>query len=168
MRPDRIILGEIRGAEALDVLQAMNTGHDGSMTTVHANNPRDAVRRVENMVSMAGLNFPVVAIRQQMASAVNLMVHVSRLTGGRRKVVSIAEVTGMEGETFCLQDIFRFRQTGLDADGHAIGQFEACGVRPQVYERVVSEGIGLHQDLFRQRVLTGAPINGAARPAARR
>lgn len=168
MRPDRIILGEIRGAEALDVLQAMNTGHDGSMTTVHANNARDAVRRVENMVSMAGLNFPVLAIRQQMASAVNLMVHVSRLTGGRRKVVSIAEVTGMEGDTFCLQDIFRFRQTGLDGDGHAVGQFEACGVRPQVYERVVSEGIGLQQDIFRQRVLTGTPVNGAGRPPVRR
>jgi pilus assembly protein CpaF len=147
----------------------MNTGHDGSMTTVHANNARDAVRRVENMVSMAGLNFPVHAIRQQMASAVNLMVHVARLTGGRRKVVSIAEVTGMEGETLCLQDLFRFRQTGLDQAGHATGHFEACGVRPQIFDRIVSEGVGLQQELFKQRVLTNAPYgNGAAHPAARR
>ncbi|MBA3273615.1 MAG: CpaF family protein, partial [Chthoniobacterales bacterium] len=162
MRPDRIILGEIRGAEALDVLQAMNTGHDGSMTTVHANNARDAVRRIENMVSMAGLNFPVHAIRQQMASAVNVMVHVARLTGGRRKVVSIAEVTGMEGETLCLQDIFRFKQLSLDRDGHATGQFEACGVRPHLYDRIVAEGVALQQELFRQRILTATPYGSAA------
>jgi pilus assembly protein CpaF len=153
MRPDRIIIGEVRGAEALDMLQAMNTGHDGSMTTVHANTTRDAVRRIENMVSMAGLNFPVQAIRQQMASAINLMVQVARLTGGRRRVLSIAEVTGMEGDTFCLQEIFRFRQTSLDGDGNAVGQFEACGVRPQLLERILSEGGKLPADLFRQRVL---------------
>jgi pilus assembly protein CpaF len=163
MRPDRIILGEVRGAEALDVLQAMNTGHDGSMTTVHANNARDAVRRVENMVSMAGLNFPVQAIRAQMASAVNIMVHVSRLTGGRRKVVSISEVTGMEGETLCLQDLFRFRQTSIDAEGNAVGQFEACGVRPQLFDRICSEGVKLQQELFRARVLPMA--TPAAAPA---
>jgi pilus assembly protein CpaF len=165
MRPDRIILGEMRGAEALDVMQAMNTGHDGSMTTVHANNPRDAVRRVENMVSMAGLNFPVHTIRQQMASAINIVVQVARLTGGRRKVLNIAEVTGMEGETLCLQDLFRFRQSGLDADGNAAGQFEACGVRPKLYERITAEGINLPLDLFRQRVLTPA-ADGRGAPAA--
>ena len=154
MRPDRIIVGEVRSGEAFDMLQAMNTGHDGSMTTVHANNPRDAVRRVENMVSMAGLNFPVVAIRQQMASAINLMVHVARLTGGRRKVTNIAEVTGMEGEAFCLQDLFRFKQTSVDAEGHAIGHFEACGVRPQLLERIQSEGVELPLEMFRQRVLS--------------
>jgi len=164
MRPDRIILGEVRGAEALDVLQAMNTGHDGSMTTVHANNPRDAVRRIENMVSMAGLNFPVVAIRQQMASAINIMVHVARLTGGRRKVTNIAEVTGMEGDAFCLQDLFRFRQTSVNTDGHAVGHFEACGVRPQLLERIHSEGVELPQEMFRQRVL--APVGAGAGAAA--
>jgi pilus assembly protein CpaF len=153
MRPDRIILGEVRGAEALDVLQAMNTGHDGSMTTVHANNPRDGIRRIENMVSMAGLNFPVQAIRQQMASAINIIVQVARLTGGRRKVLNIAEVTGMEGETLCLQDVFRFRQAGIDAHGYATGSFEACGVKPKLYDRIAAEGVTLPLDLFRQRVL---------------
>jgi pilus assembly protein CpaF len=171
MRPDRIILGEVRGAEALDVLQAMNTGHDGSMTTVHANNPRDAVRRIENMVSMAGLNFPVVAIRQQMASAINIMVHVARLTGGRRKVTNIAEVTGMEGDAFCLQDLFRFRQQSVNTDGHAVGHFEACGVRPQLLERIHAEGVELTHEMFRQRVLAPAgsgPAAGPAGPAAAR
>ncbi|MDQ3440721.1 MAG: Flp pilus assembly complex ATPase component TadA, partial [Planctomycetota bacterium] len=158
MRPDRIILGEVRGAEALDVLQAMNTGHDGSMTTVHANNPRDGIRRIENMVSMAGLNFPVQAIRQQMASAINIIVQVARLTGGRRKVLNIAEVTGMEGDTLCLQDVFRFRQAGIDADGYANGAFEACGVKPKLYDRIASEGVTLPLDLFRQRVLQTAPM----------
>ena len=125
------------------MLQAMNTGHDGSMTTVHANNPRDALRRIENMVSLAGLNFPVHAIRQQMASAINMMVQVGRLTGGRRKIMSIAEITGMEGDTICLQDIFRFRQTGVDEHGHAIGHFEACGVRPQLLDRLHERGADL-------------------------
>ena len=153
MRPDRIILGEIRGAEALDVLQAMNTGHDGSMTTCHANNPRDALRRVENMVSMAGLNFPVVAIRQQMSSAINLLVQVGRLTGGRRRILSVVELTGMEGETICLQEIFRFKQTGICPDGNALGHFEVTGVRPRSLERIAAEGIELPQDLFRPRLL---------------
>jgi pilus assembly protein CpaF len=153
MRPDRIILGEIRGGEALDMLQAMNTGHDGSMTTVHANNTRDALRRIENMVSMAGLNFPVHAIREQMSSAINLLVQVGRITGGRRRIRSITEITGMEGEAVCMQDIFRFKQMGVDADGHATGQFEVCGVRPHCLERILSEGIQLPQDMFRGRVL---------------
>ena len=153
MRPDRIILGEVRGGEALDMLQAMNTGHDGSMTTVHANNTRDAVRRVENMVSMAGLGFPVHTIREQIASAINLLVQVGRITGGRRKIRNITEITGMEGEAVCMQDIFRFKQTGVDTEGHATGHFEACGVRPHCLERVLSEGIEFPPDMFRARVL---------------
>lgn len=161
MRPDRIIIGEVRGAEALDMLQAMNTGHEGSMTTVHANNPRDALRRVENMVSMAGLNYPVRVIREQMSSALHLLIHLGRVTGGRRKVVAISEVTGMEGDAVCLQDIFRLRQTGVDGDGHARVHFEACGVRPQMLERLAEEGSDLPADLFRRRILTGG--NGAAK-----
>ena len=154
MRPDRIIIGEVRGAEALDMLQAMNTGHEGSMTTVHANNPRDALRRIENMVSMAGLNYPVHVIRQQAASALNLVVHLARMTGGRRKIVSIVEITGMEGDTMCMQDIFRFQQTGVGADGHAEGQFEVCGVRPQLLPRLEAEGIRMPANLFQRRVLS--------------
>ncbi len=153
MRPDRIIIGEVRGAEALDMLQAMNTGHEGSMTTVHANNPRDALRRVENMVSMAGLNYPVAAIREQMSSALDLVVHLNRLTGGRRKLTSIMEITGMEGDTVCLQELFRFSQKGVDERGHAAGQFEACGVRPRLLDRLHAEGVELAQDLFHRRVL---------------
>jgi pilus assembly protein CpaF len=161
MRPDRIVIGEVRGAEALDMLQAMNTGHEGSMTTVHANNPRDALRRVENMVSMAGLNFPVHVIRQQLSSALDLVVHLGRLTGGRRKVVSVAEVTGMEGDTICIQDLFRFHQTGVDPDGHAAGRFEACGVRPQVLGRLTAEGFDLAEALFQRRALGGGKSGGA-------
>lgn len=153
MRPDRIIIGEVRGPEALDMLQAMNTGHEGSMTTVHANRPRDALRRVENMVSMAGLNYPVHVIRDQMASALNLVIHCDRVTGGQRKVVSIAEITGTEGDTICLQELFRFRQTGVDGEGNAAGQFEACGVRPLLLTRLNEEGVELPSDMFQQRVL---------------
>jgi len=153
MRPDRIIIGEARGAEALDMLQAMNTGHEGSMTTVHANRPRDALRRVENMVSMAGLNYPVHVIRDQMASALDMVLHIERATGGRRKVASISEVTGTEGETICLQEIFRYKQTGVGPDGHAQGHFEGCGVRPQVLNRIIAEGIKLPADLFQHRKL---------------
>ena len=155
MRPDRIIIGEVRGAEALDMLQAMNTGHEGSMTTVHANNPRDAMRRVENMVSMAGLHYPVHVIRQQMSSALNVLVHLSRLTGGKRKVVCVAEITGMEGEAICLQDVFIYRQTGIDEDGNAKGHFEACGVRPKVMSRLEEEGVQLDSEMFRRRQLQG-------------
>jgi pilus assembly protein CpaF len=139
----------------------MNTGHEGSMTTVHANNPRDALRRVENMVSMSGLNYPVRVIREQMASALHLVIHLGRVTGGRRKVVAISEVTGMEGDAVCLQEIFRLRQTGIDADGHACVHFEACGVRPQMLDRLSEEGMDLPADLFRRRVLAGG--NGAAK-----
>ena len=158
MRPDRIILGECRGAEAIDMLQAMNTGHDGSMTTVHANNTRDAIRRVENMVSLAGLNFPIHAIRDQISSAINLIVQVGRVTGGKRRVKSITEITGMEGEAVCMQDIFRFRQTGVDAEGHAAGVFEACGVRPHGLERILAEGMQFHPEAFRNRVLATVQV----------
>lgn len=154
MRPDRIIIGEVRGAEAMDMLQAMNTGHDGSMTTVHANNARDATRRIENMVSMAGFNFPIPVIRQQMGSAINILVHVSRMTGGRRKVASISEITGMEGDQFALQDIFVFSQKGMCDAGHAQGRFEACGVRPSQLDRIKAEGIDLPVDLFQRRALS--------------
>ncbi|MFO0982150.1 MAG: CpaF family protein [Planctomycetota bacterium] len=153
MRPDRIVIGEVRGAEALDMLQAMNTGHEGSMTTVHANNPWDALRRVENMVSMAGLNYPIRVIRDQISSALNIVVQVCRLTGGRRKLVSIVEVEGMDGDQIAMQELFRFRQDGLDADGHAHGHFEACGVVPKLLDRLQAEGHQLAASLFERRTL---------------
>ncbi len=154
MRPDRIIIGEVRGEETLDMLQAMNTGHEGSMTTVHANNPRDALRRIENMVGMAGLNYPIRATREQIASALHLVMHVSRLAGGRRKVTSIMEITGMEGDAICIQEIFRFNRTGLGKDGHAIGHFEACGVRPRILDRLRDEGVSMPDTMFRRRKLS--------------
>jgi pilus assembly protein CpaF len=154
MRPDRIIIGEVRGAETLDMLQAMNTGHEGSMSTVHANSPRDALRRIENMVSMAGLNYPVQTIREQLASALDMVVHIARLTGGQRKVTHIAEITGMEGQQFTLQDIFSFEQLGVDPQGRAAGRFIACGVRPQLLERIHSHGLTLPAEMFRHRVLS--------------
>jgi len=154
MRPDRIIIGEVRGKETIDMLQAMNTGHEGSMTTVHANNPRDALRRLENMVSMAGINYPIHAIREQISSALNVLIHVERITGGSRKINKVVEVTGMEGDTICLHDIFRFNQTGVDDDGNGYGQFEACGVRPRLLERLKAHGVELPHDLFQRRVLS--------------
>jgi len=153
MRPDRIIIGEVRGTETIDMLQAMNTGHEGSMTTVHANGPRDALRRIENMVSMAGLNFPIKTIREQMSSAMDILVHVDRLTGGQRKIVKIVEIAGMEGDIVCLHDIFHYNQSGIDNDGRAKGQFEACGVCPQILVRIKAEGIELPQNMFMRRVL---------------
>ncbi|MCE5278751.1 MAG: CpaF family protein [Planctomycetaceae bacterium] len=153
MRPDRIVIGEVRGAETLDMLQAMNTGHEGSMTTVHANNPREALRRVENMVAMAGLNFPIEAIRQQMAASLNLLVHLGRLTGGARRVTNIAEVVGMEGDVICLNDLFRYVQTGVSQQGAAEGYFEACGVRPRIMAKFQAEGIHLPDALFSHRKL---------------
>ncbi len=153
MRPDRIIIGEVRGAEALDMLQAMNTGHEGSMTTVHANNPRDALRRLENMVSIAGMNFPIRAIREGISSALNLLIHVDRLLGGKRKIVKIAEITGMEGETICLHDLFRFNQLGVDETGNAYGQYEVCGVLPQLLEKIKARGADLPANMFVRRVL---------------
>jgi pilus assembly protein CpaF len=153
MRPDRIIIGEVRGAETLDMLQAMNTGHEGSMTTVHANNPRDALGRLENMVSMAGLNYPVRAIRHQMAAALEIIVHLARLTGGRRRIVGISEITGVEGDIVCLQELFRFHQTDVDTQGHAVGAFEACGILPLCLARMRAEGLNIPADLFHRRTL---------------
>jgi pilus assembly protein CpaF len=157
MRPDRIIIGEVRGAESLDMLQAMNTGHEGSMTTVHANSPRDALRRIENMVSMAGLNFPVRTIRDQTASALNVLIHLARLPGGARKIVQICEITGMEGDVICLHELFHFSQKGVDEKGNAFGEFEVCGVRPNLLTRLKAFGVEMPPDMFQHRVLPGSP-----------
>jgi pilus assembly protein CpaF len=148
MRPDRIVVGEVRGEEALDMLQAMNTGHDGSLTTVHANSPRDAVSRLEVMVSLANANMQLTSIRQQISSAVNLLVQASRLSDGSRRVVSITEVTGMEGEVVTLQDLFVFEKRGLNPDGRVVGRFAATGIRPKFYEKLLAAGIRLRPDLF--------------------
>ncbi|MFM0643132.1 CpaF family protein [Paraburkholderia bryophila] len=148
MRPDRIVLGEVRGAEALDMLHAMNTGHEGSMATLHANTPRDALTRLENMVGMAGLTMPIKAIRQQIASAITVVVQASRLTDGRRKLMSIQEITGMEGDVINMQEIFTFKRTGVDENGMIKGYFGATGVRPIFYERLASFGISLPDQLF--------------------
>ncbi|MDD5250359.1 MAG: CpaF family protein [Rhodocyclaceae bacterium] len=148
MRPDRIIVGEVRGAEAVDMLQAMNTGHEGSMTTIHANSPRDALARVENMIGMAGFNLPQRAVRQQIASAITVIVQVSRLADGRRKMVSMQELTGMESETITLQEIFSYKQSGIDADGKVTGYFAASGVRPKFMERLRAFGVTVSDTLF--------------------
>jgi pilus assembly protein CpaF len=149
MRPDRIIVGEVRAGEAFDMLQAMNTGHEGSMTTVHANTPRDALSRVEQMIGMSGIDIPIRSSRAQIASALNVVIQVSRLADGRRKVVSVSELTGMEGEVVTMQEIFRFRQTGMSADGIVQGRFEATGLRPRFLDQVMAHGIALSADLFR-------------------
>jgi pilus assembly protein CpaF len=148
MRPDRIILGEVRGAEAVDMLQAMNTGHEGSMATIHANTPRDALTRLENMIGMAGLNLPPKAARQQVSSAISVIIQIARLSDGKRKLVSIQEVTGMEGDVITTQDIFIFKQTGVAPDGEVIGHFAATGVRPKFTDRLLSFGIALPDKLF--------------------
>ncbi len=147
MRPDRIIVGEVRGAEALDMLQAMNTGHDGSMTTLHANSPRDALSRLETMVLMAGMDLPHRAIREQIASAIDLIVHQERMRDGVRRVVSIAEVVGMEGETIVMQDIFRFQQVGVE-DGKVIGRLRPTGIRPKFMEKLEAANIRVPSDTF--------------------
>lgn len=148
MRPDRIIIGEVRGAEALDMLQAMNTGHDGSMATVHANTPRDALSRIENMVSMAGLHLPIKAVRQQISSAIGAVIQVSRLADGKRKLTSIQEITGMEGDIITMQEIYIFEQTSMSAEGTVKGHFRATGIRPKFAERLRIRGIPLRDDLF--------------------
>jgi pilus assembly protein CpaF len=147
MRPDRIIVGEVRGAEALDMLQAMNTGHDGSMTTLHANSPRDALSRLETMVLMAGMDLPHRAIREQIASAIDLIVHQERMRDGVRRVVSIAEVVGMEGDTIVMQDIFRFQQVGVE-DGKVIGRLRPTGIRPKFMEKLEAANIRVPSDTF--------------------
>jgi pilus assembly protein CpaF len=149
MRPDRIILGEVRAGEAFDMLQAMNTGHDGSMTTVHANTPRDALSRIEQMIGMSGVDVPPRSARAQIGSAINVVVQVARLSDGRRKLLSLSELTGMEGEVITMQEIFRFRQTGVSADGIVQGKFEATGIRPRFLDQVMAHGITLSAELFR-------------------
>jgi pilus assembly protein CpaF len=148
MRPDRIILGEVRGAEAVDMLQAMNTGHEGSMTTIHANTPRDALTRLENMIAMAGMNLPPKASRQQISAALSVVIQISRLTDGRRKVVSVQELTGMEGEMITMQEIFAFRQTGVTDEGKVLGHFCATGVRPRFVDRLHTFGVTVPESLF--------------------
>ena len=152
MRPDRIIVGEVRAGEAFDMLQAMNTGHDGSMTTVHANTPRDALSRVEQMIGMSGVDMPATSARAQIASAVSVIVQVGRLTDGRRRLISLSELTGMEGGVITMQEIFRFRRCGLDERGFVLGHFEATGIRPRFAEVLVERGIHLSPDLFRPDV----------------
>jgi pilus assembly protein CpaF len=153
MRPERIIIGECRGGESLDMLQAMNTGHAGSMTTLHANTPRDAQARLETMIMMAGMELPIKAMRQQIASAVDVIIQANRLQGGPRKVTSITEVMNMEQDMIIMQDIFRYKQAGIDQNGRAFGQFEATGVRPSFVNRLEQAGIKLPSNLFQERVL---------------
>jgi pilus assembly protein CpaF len=153
MRPDRIIVGEVRSAEALDMLQAMNTGHEGSMTTIHANSARDALSRLEVTVSMSGFDIPMRALRQQIASALHLVVQVQRMMGGRRKVTAVSEITGMEGEQIQMHDIFSYEQTGVDESGHAAGRFIAMGIRPRCMQRIEHAGMRLPAEWFARRVL---------------
>ena len=148
MRPDRIVVGEVRGEEAFDMLQAMNTGHEGSLTTVHANTPRDALARIENMCSMANLNIPERAMRQQIAAAIHAVVQVTRLSDGTRKVITVSEVTGMEGDVICMQDIFVFERQGIDETGKVRGTFRAVGIRPKFAERLAQAGCRLRPALF--------------------
>jgi pilus assembly protein CpaF len=148
MRPDRIIVGEVRGEEALDMLQAMNTGHDGSLTTIHANTPRDALSRLETMVAMTSLNIPDTAIRRQIASAIDVVVQVSRLSDGTRKVLNLAEITGMEGDVVSMQDIFTFRKRGIRENGEVLGEFLPTGVRPRFAEKLLVSGIQLPSTMF--------------------
>jgi pilus assembly protein CpaF len=152
MRPDRIICGEVRGEEALDMLQAMNTGHEGSLTTVHANSPRDAISRLEVMVTWGAANMPLLSIRQQIASAVHLLVQAARMSDGTRRVTSITEITGMEGEMVTLQDLFVFERRGVSSDGRVLGSFVATGIRPKFYEKLLTAGIRLRPELFEEVV----------------
>jgi pilus assembly protein CpaF len=161
MRPDRIIVGECRGGEAIDMLQAMNTGHEGSLTTIHANSARDATSRLEVMVGMAGYEMPIWVVRRQIASAINLVVQVARLSGGLRKVVSVSEITGMEGDVISMHDIFLFRQTGIDSKRRALGYFCSTGVRPHCLKRLEAYGVSFSPNLFEARMMTdnGQPRN---------
>jgi pilus assembly protein CpaF len=152
MRPDRIVVGEVRGEEAFDMLQAMNTGHEGSLTTVHANTPRDALARIENMCSMANLNIPERAMRHQIAAAIHAVVQVTRLSDGTRKVITIAEVTGMEGDVICMQDIFVFERQGIDETGKVRGKFRAVGIRPKFADRLAQAGCRLRPALFESQM----------------
>lgn len=158
MRPDRIIVGECRGGESIDMLQAMNTGHEGSLTTIHANSTRDATSRLEVMVGMAGYEMPVWVVRRQIASAIHLVIQVARLSGGLRKVIAVSEITGMEGDTLSMHDIFTYRQTGIDARRRALGYFCTTGIRPHCLSRLEAYGISFSPDLFEARMMTeGTP-----------
>jgi pilus assembly protein CpaF len=148
MRPDRIVVGEVRGEEAVDMLQAMNTGHDGSLTTIHANAPRDALYRLDTMVAMANLNLPDKAIRHQVASAINIVVQVSRQSDGTRRVTHISEITGMEGDVITMQDIFLFERTGMNEKGKVTGRFRATGIRPKASEQFAAMGMPLPMQHF--------------------
>jgi pilus assembly protein CpaF len=153
MRPDRVVIGECRGSEALDMLQAMNTGHEGSLTTIHSNDTRDAISRLEMMVGMAGFDLPIWIIRRQIASAIHIVIQASRLIGGARKIVKISEITGMEGDVISMHDLFVYKQTGLDANRVAQGYFHTTGIRPKCLERLESAGIRLPVEMFERRVL---------------
>jgi pilus assembly protein CpaF len=148
MRPDRIVVGEVRGEEALDMLQAMNTGHDGSLTTVHANTPRDALARIETMAMMANLNLPEKAVRRQMASAINIVLQISRFNDGTRRVTHLSEITGMEEDVVSMQDVFVFEKRGVSADGRVVGEFSATGIRPKFAERLKASGINVQASWF--------------------
>ncbi len=150
MRPDRIVIGEVRGGEAIDMLQAMNTGHDGSLTTVHANTPRDALARLETMIQMTGMRLSDRAMRQQVASALDLVVQVARLSDGTRRITAISEITGMEGETITMQEIFMFERTGVDAQGQVVGRFRPTGIRPRFAERLKAAGLQLPRVFFEE------------------
>lgn len=153
MRPERIIIGECRGAETLDMLQAMNTGHEGSMTTIHANTPRDAIARIETMITMSGFELPLKAMRAQVASAVDLIIQANRIQGGKRRITHITEIVGMEQDTVVMQDIYHYHQEGVDEQGRAIGRFEATGVRPTFMDRLEQSGVRLPSSAFRQRIM---------------
>jgi len=155
MRPDRIVVGECRGGEALDMLQAMNTGHDGSMTTVHANSPRDVISRLETMVLMSGMDLPLRAIREQIASAIDLIVHESRFSDGTRKVTNVTEIVGLEGEQITMQDIFEYEQTGVDGDGKVLGRFLPTGSVPTFVEEIASRGLSFNRSMFSPRDSAG-------------
>jgi pilus assembly protein CpaF len=150
MRPDRIVIGEVRGGESIDMLQAMNTGHDGSLTTVHANTPRDALARLETMIQMTGMRLSDRAMRQQIASAINMVVQVARLSDGSRRITSISEITGMEGDTITMQEIFQYERTGVDREGKLTGRFRATGIRPRFSERLKAYGLQLPRIFFEE------------------
>jgi pilus assembly protein CpaF len=150
MRPDRIVIGEVRGGESIDMLQAMNTGHDGSLTTVHANTPRDALTRLETMIQMTGMRLSDRAMRQQIASAIHMVVQAARLSDGTRRITSISEVTGMEGDTITMQEIFQFERTGVDREGRVIGRFRATGIRPRFAERLKACGLQMPRIMFEE------------------
>jgi pilus assembly protein CpaF len=149
MRPDRIVVGEVRGEEVIDMLQAMNTGHDGSMTTIHANSPRDCLGRIENMIGMSGIELPLKAVRTNISSAVNLVVQVSRMSDGKRRMTSISEIVGMEGDVITMQEIFKFNRQGTDQNGRIIGRYCATGIRSRYADRFKQWGYDLPASLFK-------------------